>query len=130
MTTKSDPPIIGSYVPESGTFAGMGLKVCAKCGCLTGDHCSREEYEADVRAGATAGVIGCVICNDQGKSCPGCFCLECGVPIDPERSSINCLVCELDKAASAVDPDCELCEQERELEPGSFTPHRHAGGNT
>ncbi|HET8938999.1 MAG TPA: hypothetical protein VFN67_36395 [Polyangiales bacterium] len=25
------------------------------------------------------------------------------------------------------DAECELCEQEAELEPGTFTPHKHAG---
>lgn len=32
-------------------------------------------------------------------------------------------------AERALEP-CQLCEQERELEPGSFTPHEHAGSFT
>ena len=66
--------------------------------------------DADVRGGPEplAAVLRRGFAEWVGPSCP-----ECGLPtlLHGER-------CD--------DAACQLCEQERDLEPGTFTPHEHA----
>jgi len=51
---------------------------------------------------------------------PNAPCIDCGEACgDPSRDPLRCVVCQLDAE------DCQLCEQEAELEPGTFTPHQH-----
>lgn len=56
----------------------------------------------------------CPVCN--GPLTPQQWCARCADPSIPPGTFEH------------VPEDCELCERERELEPGTFTPHEHGGG--